>query len=69
MLDLCRVLIASMESPNPGATYNIADDDPASREEVLDYVRSILLVGSPAGSVGEGMPPASHGNKAARYSC
>ncbi len=29
-----------MALPQPGQVYNVADDDPASREAVLDYVHS-----------------------------
>lgn len=36
--------MASMASPYPGQVYNIADDDPASRESVLDFVQAELHV-------------------------
>lgn len=35
--DICQILIASMVSPKPGEIYNVADDDPSSRETVMDY--------------------------------
>ena len=38
--DICQVLMASMAAPEPGSVYNVADDDPASRETVLEYVRA-----------------------------
>lgn len=44
MFDICQALIASMRSPSPGAIYNIADDDPTSREDVLRFVRETLLI-------------------------
>ena len=43
MFDICQVLMASMHAPQPGAIYNVADDDPASREEVLDFVRQQIF--------------------------
>ena len=43
VFDICQVLMASMHAPQPGAIYNVADDDPASREEVLDFVRRQIL--------------------------
>lgn len=41
--DICQTLIASMASPSSGEIYNVADDDPTSREEVLSFVRGSLL--------------------------
>ena len=29
--DICQVLLASMRAPQPGAIYNVVDDDAASR--------------------------------------
>jgi hypothetical protein len=35
-----QVLMASMAVPQAGEIYNVADDDPSSREVVLKYVRT-----------------------------
>ena len=40
--DICRVLEASMESPRPGAVYNIVDDEPAGRGEVVAFAKGLL---------------------------
>ncbi|KAK9822581.1 hypothetical protein WJX74_006916 [Apatococcus lobatus] len=40
--DVCRVLHASMLRPCPGEVYNIVDDNPASRTEVMAYARRLL---------------------------
>eukprot|EP00887_Chlorella_sp_A99_P004253 scaffold15.g4253.t1 len=42
VLDICRVLEASMRHPRPSAVYNVVDDDPASREEVVQYAAEVL---------------------------
>lgn len=42
VLDVCRVLQASMGRPDPGAVYNIVDDDPAGREEAMDFATALL---------------------------
>jgi nucleoside-diphosphate-sugar epimerase len=44
--DIAQVLRASMERSNPGAVYNLCDDDPAPPWEVLEYAADLL-----------GMPP------------
>ena len=44
--DIAQVLRASMARPNPGAVYNVCDDDPAPPWEVLEYAAELL-----------GMPP------------
>ena len=44
--DIVAVLRASMATPNPGAAYNVADDEPAPPQEVVAYAASLL-----------GMPP------------
>ena len=40
--DIARVLAASMKAPNPGQSYNVVDDQPASTPEVLDYLCDLL---------------------------
>jgi nucleoside-diphosphate-sugar epimerase len=43
--DIVQVLIASMNQPNPGAVYNLADDRPAPSHEVIAFACD--LVGMP----------------------
>ena len=45
--DLVAVLRASMAAPNPGAVYNLADDDPAPPEAVIAYAATLLGVAPP----------------------
>ncbi|GLC45217.1 hypothetical protein PLESTB_000723900 [Pleodorina starrii] len=45
--DICAVLAASMAAPAPGRIYNVVDDDPAPRTDIMSYARS-LLAGNPA---------------------
>ncbi|WP_420857925.1 SDR family oxidoreductase [Marivivens marinus] len=40
--DIAQVLRASMQRPNPGAIYNVCDDDPAPPEEVIGYAAELL---------------------------
>ncbi|HWK44808.1 MAG TPA: SDR family oxidoreductase [Stellaceae bacterium] len=40
--DIASVLQASMARPNPGAAYNLADDEPTSPDEVLSYAARLL---------------------------
>jgi nucleoside-diphosphate-sugar epimerase len=40
--DIAAVLQASIEQPNPGAVYNVCDDDPAPPEDVLSYAAELL---------------------------
>lgn len=47
--DIAQVLLASIKAPNPGAVYNVCDDDPAPPEDVIAYAAE--LTGLP-------MPPA-----------
>jgi nucleoside-diphosphate-sugar epimerase len=44
--DIAAVLTASIARPNPGAIYNVADDEPAPPEDVVAYAAELL-----------GMPP------------
>jgi len=40
--DIAQVLRASMAKPNPGAIYNVCDNDPAAPTEVIEYACKLL---------------------------
>ncbi|MCU0910674.1 MAG: SDR family oxidoreductase [Rhodobacteraceae bacterium] len=40
--DIAQVLAASIARPNPGAVYNLCDDDPAPPEDVLAHAAHLL---------------------------
>lgn len=40
--DIAQVLMASIEHPNPGAIYNLCDDDPAPPEDVIAHAAELL---------------------------
>ncbi len=40
--DIARVLWASINQPDPGATYNVCDDDPAPPQDVIGYAAELL---------------------------
>lgn len=40
--DIAQVLEASMAKPNPGAVYNLADDEPAPPQDVVQYAAELL---------------------------
>ena len=40
--DIASVLEASIARPNPGATYNVCDDDPAPPEDVIAFAAELL---------------------------
>ena len=40
--DIARVLEASIERPNPGAAYNVCDNDPAPPQDVIGYAAELL---------------------------
>lgn len=40
--DIAAVLHASIERPNPGAVYNVCDDDPAPPQDVIAYAGELL---------------------------
>jgi len=40
--DIAQVLAASIAQPNPGAIYNLCDDDPAPPEDVIGYAAELL---------------------------
>lgn len=45
--DIVQVLRASIARPNPGAIYNLADDQPAPPEDVVAHAASLLGVPPP----------------------
>jgi len=40
--DVARVIAASMARPNPGRSYNVADDMPAPSEDVIEFAARLL---------------------------
>jgi len=40
--DIAQVLKASIDAPNPGAAYNVCDDDPAPPQDVIAYAAELL---------------------------
>ncbi|MEO8242504.1 MAG: SDR family oxidoreductase [bacterium] len=45
--DIAQVLEASLKRPDPGAIYNVCDDDPASPEDVLSMAAALLDLPAP----------------------
>ena len=45
--DIARVLAASIARPDPGAAYNVCDDDPAPPQDVIAYAAELLGVPVP----------------------
>ncbi len=45
--DIVQILLASIARPNPGAAYNVCDDDPADPAEVTAYACKLLNVEPP----------------------
>lgn len=45
--DIAQVLQASMARPNPGAIYNLADDEPAPPQDVVAYAADLLNLPRP----------------------
>ena len=45
--DIVQVLRASMARPNPGAVYNVADDEPAPPQDVIAFACDLLGVSPP----------------------
>lgn len=45
--DVAQVLLASIERPNPGATYNLCDDDPAPPQDVIAEAARLLRLPPP----------------------
>lgn len=40
--DIAQVLAASIERPNPGAVYNVCDDNPAPPQDVIAFAAELL---------------------------
>ena len=40
--DIARVLAASIKNPNPGAVYNVCDNNPAPPQDVIGYAADLL---------------------------
>ena len=40
--DIAQVLLASIDRPDPGAAYNVCDDDPAPPEDVIGHAAELL---------------------------
>ncbi len=40
--DIAQILNASIRQPNPGAAYNVCDNDPAPPEDVIAYAAELL---------------------------
>ncbi len=45
--DIARILRASMAKPNPGAAYNLCDDDPAPPADVIAYAAALGVAPPP----------------------
>ncbi len=45
--DIVQVLMASMANPNPGAAYNLTDNDPVPSWEVITYACELLGITPP----------------------
>jgi len=45
--DIAQVLMASMARPNPGAAYNLADDEPVDPAEVVVHAAALLGIEPP----------------------
>ena len=45
--DIAQVLLASVDRPNPGAIYNVCDDEAAPPEQVLAHAADLLGVALP----------------------
>jgi nucleoside-diphosphate-sugar epimerase len=46
--DIAQTLAASMARPNPGAIYNLCDDDPAPPQDVIAHAADLLGLPHPA---------------------
>jgi hypothetical protein len=40
--DIVQVLVASMNKPNPGAIYNVSDDEPSPSHEVVSFACNLV---------------------------
>lgn len=46
--DIARVLMASIQRPDPGAAYNLCDDDPAPPQEIIAHAAGLIGLPVPA---------------------
>lgn len=47
VIDIAQTVMASMQLPNSGAIYNLADDLPASSRDVVEFAASLLGIKPP----------------------
>lgn len=40
--DIAQILLASIQHPNPGTAYNVADDEPAAPEAIVRFAAELL---------------------------
>ncbi|MGH6855594.1 MAG: SDR family NAD(P)-dependent oxidoreductase, partial [Aestuariivirga sp.] len=52
--DVAGVLEASIAKPNPGAAYNVCDDEPCPPQDVVSYAAKLLGLPEPPGIAFEG---------------
>ncbi|NFV82152.1 SDR family oxidoreductase [Magnetospirillum aberrantis] len=45
--DIAQTVLASLASPNPGAAYNVCDDDPAPPQDVIAHACALLGIDAP----------------------
>jgi nucleoside-diphosphate-sugar epimerase len=45
--DIAATLLASMAKPNPGAIYNVSDDEPSPPQDVVEFAAAIVGVEPP----------------------
>lgn len=45
--DIAQTLIASINKPNPGGIYNLADDEPSPSHEVIQFACNLIGMGVP----------------------
>ncbi len=45
--DIAGILLASINTPNPGRIYNMADDEPCPPQDVISYAAQLLKVEPP----------------------
>ena len=55
--DIAQVLEASMRQPNPGAAYNVCDDNPCPPQEVIGYAAQLLGLPEPPAVTFEEVAP------------
>lgn len=55
--DIAQVLEASMRQPNPGAAYNVCDDNPCPPQEVIGYAAQLLGLPEPPAVPFEAVAP------------